>query len=833
MLRLLIALNARFAHQRGRALLATLGIALGVALGFAVHLINRAAVDELAAAVRLVSGEADLEVRGGRGGFPEALYAELARLPGVAAASPVLELEAGVAGAERAIRVVGIDALRAARLQPALLGIEPGRRFALLEPDKAFLTPQAARVLDLGEGDRLRLVVGLRTIELVVEGVLPAGVLPGVAVLTDLATAQWRLERLGELNRVDLRLAPGADPEAMRARIAVRLPPGVHVVSVDAEAARSANPSRAYRVNLNVLAMVALFTGGFLVFSAQALEIARRRGEHALLRVLGLERGGLARLVLAEGAAVGLVGSVLGLALGSALAHVAVRFAGADLGAGMFRGVTPELGFPPGVALLYATLGVSVALAGALLPALDAARVPPAQALKAGDEARMLGGAPFIWPGLLLLAAGVALAQLGPIRGIPVFGYLAIACLLVGGIALVPRLSRAVLGALPLPRQVPLALALAQLRGAPGQAIVSLAAIVASFALMVAMAIMVASFRQSVDHWLDHVLPADLYFRTTHAGETGYLEPGFEERVRAMPQVARAEFLRSARVTLDASRQAISLLARELPPAGAQALLPLVGERYAPQEGDPPPIWVSEAVAELYGFAAGRRVELPIAGARHAFVVAGVWRDYARQHGAIVLERAVYAKLSGDARVNDAALWLAPGAGVDETVAALRALPGGAQIDLGEPGEIRKLSLRIFDRSFAVTYALEAVAVLVGLFGLSSSLGAIVLARRREFGMLRHLGMTRSQIGAMLAAEGGLLALLGALAGLAVGGAISLVLVFVVNRQSFNWTMDLHPPYAVLALLATVIVLLAALTAYLSGREAMGMGPVRAVKEDW
>jgi putative ABC transport system permease protein len=152
---------------------------------------------------------------------------------------------------------------------------------------------------------------------------------------------------------------------------------------------------------------------------------------------------------------------------------------------------------------------------------------------------------------------------------------------------------------------------------------------------------------------------------------------------------------------------------------------------------------------------------------------------------------------------------------------------------MAAPGEIRQRSLQIFDRSFAVTYALEAVAVLVGLFGLSSSLGAIVLARRREFGMLRHLGMTRAQIGAMLAAEGGFLALLGAVAGLAVGGAISLVLVFVVNRQSFNWTMDLHPPYATLAGLAATIVLLAALTAYLSGREAMGMAPVRAVKEDW
>src|SRR5262249_17980013 len=142
-------------------------------------------------------------------------------------------------------------------------------------------------------------------------------------------------------------------------------------------------------------------------------------------------------------------------------------------------------------------------------------------------------------------------------------------------------------------------------------------------------------------------------------------------------------------------------------------------------------------------------------------------------------------------------------------------------------------SLAIFDRSFAVTYALEAVAVLVGLFGLSSAVGAIVLSRRREFGMLRHLGMTRGQIGRMLATEGGLLALLGVGAGLVLGGAISLILIHVVNRQSFNWSMDLHLPWALLLALSVLLVFLASITAWLSGREATGMGPVRAVREDW
>ena len=415
------------------------------------------------------------------------------------------------------------------------------------------------------------------------------------------------------------------------------------------------------------------------------------------------------------------------------------------------------------------------------------------------------------WRRMAALAAAIAV------------GLVAAGVLLVGAIALMPRVAQVAFDALPLPRQPHLALALAQLRAAPGQAAVSLAAIVASFSLMAAMAIMVSSFRASVDDWLDAVLPADLYFRTTHAGDTGYLEPGFEERVRALSQVERADFLRTARVILDPARPALSLLARDR----AAKAFPLVGEQ---AQGN---LWVSEAVADIHGIRPGQAVELPIGNEAHAFTVAGVFRDYARQHGALLMEREHYVRLTGDRRTSDAALWLAPGATKAEAMAAIRALPGSGALDIGEPGEIREVSLAIFDRSFAVTYALEAVAVLVGLFGLSSSIGAMVLARRREFGMLRHLGLTRRELGAMLAAEGGLLACVGALAGLAAGAAISLVLVYVVNRQSFSWSIELHVPWALLLFLTALLLALAILTALWSGKEAMGMGPVRAVREDW
>ncbi len=807
MLRPLILLGAR--RGAARMALPVLGIALGVALGYGVHLVNRAAVADLAAAVRALAGEADLQVRGGRGGFAESLYPSIARLPGVAAVSPGLELDAGIAGTGRTLRVIGIDAVRQGRLD-------------LLAPDTVLLSPLASELVK----DRLSLVVGQKTVELKVAGV-DAG-LKGMVALTDVATAQWRLERLGDLNRLDVFVKSGFDKDRVLNNITALLPPGVHVAPIESAEQASAYPSRAYRVNLNVLAMVALFTGGFLVFSTQALEVARRRGEHALLRVLGFTRTQVSRLVLLEAAMLGALGAALGIALGHALAAAAVRAWGADLGAGAFRGVAPAVDFHPLPAAAFLLAGTAVAVLGALLPALDAARAAPARALKAGDEQEMFARVFPAWPGLTALAAGVGLAQLGPVQGLPLFGYAAIGCLLVGSVALMPWFSRVVFSISPRLKNTSLTLAFAQLRSTPGQAAVSLAAIVASFSLMAAMAIMVASFRESLDDWLAAVLPAELYLRTTHSGDTGWLEPGFEERVRALPQVARADFLRSGRVALDPGRPALALLARDR----AAPAFP-VGPQYARRAGDPPPAWISEAVFDLYGFSPGEKLRLPLNNKTHEFVVAGVFRDYARQHGAIQIDRADYVALTGDRRVNDAALWLAPGATPAAAMDAIRALPGSGELDMAAPGEIRELSLRIFDRSFAVTYAMEAVAVLVGLIGLSSSLGAIVLARRREFGVLRHLGLTRRQIGAMLAAEGGLLALLGAGAGLAAGAAIAVVLVHVVNRQSFNWSMELHLPFALIGALIALLVGLSILTAILAGREAMGMGPVRAVREDW
>jgi putative ABC transport system permease protein len=815
----------------GRAALAVVAIALGVALGFAVQLINHTAIAEFNAGLATLSGDADLQIQGSRAGFAQGVYPIVARDPAVAIASPVIQLEASVFGADETLTLLGVDVLRAAAVTPALVG-ESDERFDTLRPDTVFLSPAAAAWLHRERGDTVELQNGVDTVPLRVAGSVHAEAGARLAVM-DIGALQDRFARAGRITRIDVRVRPGHDPAALAQRLAQVLPAGVAAVAPRSNLESTARLTRAYRVNLDVLALVALFTGGLLVFSTQALSVMRRRVPFALLRSLGLTRGALVRLVLREGAVLGAIGAIVGLAAGWAIASLTTRWLGLDLGAGFFRGRAPGIAMDWNAAVVFGLVGVAAAMLGSVVPAREAARASPAIALKAGDVDVEWGHGRSAWPAVAALLLGALAALLPPVLELPIFGYGAIALLLLGTLRLLPYLSGILLAAVPAPRATPAALALAQIRHTPAQATLSLAAIVAGVSLMAAMAVMVASFRGSLEDWLMHVLPADVYLRAGTGSDTAYLTPELQRAIAAVPGVERVEFLRVTSLALEAGAPRVTLLARDIDRDRPESRLAFTGATITPTAGDPPPAWISEAAADRFGWRTGQVIRLPLADRFVPFTVAGIWRDYARQQGAIAVERAVYARSTGDDWVNDAALWLVPGASLDALRARIEALAGADRLELATPGDLRAISLRIFDRTFAVTYALEAVAVLIGLTGLSSAFGALVLARRREFGVLRHIGMTRRQVGTMLGVEGLALAAVGVAVGLALGFVIALILIHVVNRQSFHWSMDLVVPWAGLAALAAALLLLATLTAWLAGRQAMSEDAVLAVKEDW
>jgi putative ABC transport system permease protein len=820
--------------QPGRLALAVLGIALGVALGVAVHLINASAAGEFSLAVRSLAGEADLVVRGPRSGFSDATYAQIARLPEVRAASPALELEALLAGSRDTIRVLGIDPFRAGEVQPQLFAEGRDLVADLLRSEAVALSRTAADELKLGPGDRLRLQSGSRILEFPIAAVLAAGATSQALVLMDIATAQWRFERLGELHRIDVKLRSGTNATLMRQKLASMLSAGVLVQTPEAEAERTTSLSRAYRMNMDMLALVALFTGAFLVFSTQFLALLRRRTQLALLRVIGVTRTQMLGLLIAEGTVAGILGSLSGLVIGVALARVGVERFGADLGAGYFRSSTPELYVPAGAMSVLFLLGVGFAVLGAAIPAFEAARRPPALGLKAGDEEEALAKLRTVWPSWLLITLGGLLSQAPAIHELPIPGYLSIALILVGAILVMPRMAETVLARIPKPRYAPAALAAAQLEATPRQVGLSLAAILASFSLMVSMLIMIGSFRASLETWLDQMLPADLYIRAGKSGDTGFLSEQEQREIASAHGVRSAAFIRSQNMLLRNDRPAVTLLTRELQPGTQAPALPFDRPVRVPSAGAPPAAWLSEVAADLLHVQQGSVIELPVGGAWRAFTVAGIWRDYARQNGAVVIERGTYVRLTGDTRANEAAVHIesdwAPIAVADSIRNALGDADG---IDISTTRDLKTLSLSIFDRTFAITYVLEAAAVLIGIFGVSTSFSAQALARRREFGVLRHIGMTRSQIMAMLGAEGLIVGLLGVTAGLALGWLLSLILIHVINRQSFHWTMDLHMPWGPLLVLAGILVLVASATAVVSGWRATSDEVTRAVREDW
>jgi putative ABC transport system permease protein len=819
----------------GRTLLAIIAIALGVALGFSVYLINRVAADEVQLASRSLFGMADLSVMAPGGGFDESLYPRLAAIPGIAVASPVVEAQARLPGRNQTLKLVGIDPFRAARLQPALAtsGASAGQGQTLLSEDAVWLSPSAAQALGLAVGDRFDVQVALDPVSLRVAGLLPAGEYRQPLGMLDIATAQWRLDRLSRLDRVDLRLVAGADPLAVQDAIRSLLPAGVRLTTPGEASDDAVRLSRAYRSNLTALALVALFTGGFLVYATQSLAVARRRREIALLHAMGMTVREQLAASLVSGALVGVAGAALGVALGIIVARAGLATFGADLGAGYFRGIAPELTVHPLEALAFLALGIVAAVAATLGPAREAASVPAAAALKAGDEAP-LAARRHGWIALgFAVAAGAALL-LPPLEGIALPGYTAIACLLLGAVFLAPTLSHLAFDRLPAAGPPWLQIATAQLKGTARRSTVSIAAVLVSFSLMVAMAIMVYSFRNSLDGWMQRILPADLYVRSGGSSLTSHLDEAAQRAIAAVEGVARADFVRFQDIALPGPGLPLTVIARPIDEEDAGRILPLRRTDPDPAPPGTVPVWASEAALDLRGFDLGTVFDLPLGGQTLRASVRGLWRDYERPGGSIVMPREVFVRYTGDTRATTASLWLMRDADAEVVASRIRAaLQRGGEFEIAVPREIRRLSLRVFDRTFAVTYLLEAVAVLIGLFGISASTSSQVLARRGEFGMLRHLGVTRGEIARMLAFEGAALGTVGVLTGLVVGFVVSLILIYVVNRQSFHWTMDLHVPWLLLAVLSLVLIAAAALTAALSGRQAMGEDVVRAVKEDW
>ena len=811
-------IRAQFMTRRTATALSILAIALGVALGYAIHLINAAALADFAQAMKSVQGEPDavLAPRDSAGQVPLALINQIARDESVAIVAPVIETRVRVDRAPTAVKLIGLDPFSAAAVMPDLLPrpSDAASGGSIFE-DGVYASPALLAQLGLGVGAGVTLSRGEARWNTRIAGDIPAARPDDLLLVADIAWVQAHFGPPDAVSEGRLRLMPGVKAADWLAAQAGRLPAGLALRAAEDDSARVSNISRAYRVNLNVLALVALLTGAFLVFATQLTAVAQRSTQFALLGVLGLSPRRRLLQILVEGLAIGVPGAALGLALGYGLALAFTQAIGGDLGGGFFSGSTPAI--LPGLAptLGFFVLGCAASLTGALYPAWLNRMQPLAQALKtgfaqqphAGHDGRPRSRRAWATAMALMTLATFGLTQLPALFELPLAGYAAIALVLVLGIAAAPLVTQTVFGALvKLALQAPQRIALQNIVQAPLMAQVAASGLIVSFALTVSMVTMVSSFRVALDQWLDAVLPAPLYVRSKGM-------PLPDELFAALKQPTPFEKLeRSATgaLSLDPQRPAVALLVRELDRADPAARLPFTGPVRAVAR-DRIAVWISEPMQQLYRLNPGQTLRLPLLGREVEVVVGGVWRDYARQFGAVVIGQEDYLSLGGRFEATELALWPRRG---EEAAArawlAQRATSLG--LEMHESGEIRELSLSIFDKSFAVTYALEAAAMLIGLFGLAVTLSASVWLRARELATLSALGFDRRMLTRAVMTEGALIAAIGLGVGLACGIAVGAILTHVVNPQAFHWRMPLEIPWTQV-LPAAALTLLAGIAA--------------------
>ena len=823
-----------------RTVLTTVAVALGVAVVVAIHLAGEAATGSFRSSLESLTGEADYEISA-VGGVDEKLLAALAALPHPFQFSPRVEGFAWVEPGHVSVPLFGFDLIGDVSLEGS---------FDREAFDVDFLKGDSIWVgsrLATEAGERVRLTTGDTTSDYVVRGLLATQGLRGAArdtiVVMDIPTAQEALRKQGRLDRIDVFLPSGPRDTDWEEVLRESLPAGVTLEERGTRSQENRKMLSAFRWNLRVLSYISLVVGAFLIYNTISVSVVRRRVEIGVVRALGATRQAVLAAFLGEAALFGLAGTLLGLVLGRLMAEGAVDLMAATVNALYVSSTPGELAMTPGTALVAFAAGVGVCLAAAWAPSREAALVSPTEAMARGRydyRARLAVRRRLVYAGVT--AVGSWLATLGPpLAGSPLLGYLAALLLIVAAALATPAVVIAVMRALSgWFRRIFKAEGLLASRGLAGslsRSSVLVATLASAVAMLVSVAIMVGSYRETVIVWLEERLGADFYVRpqgARAAGQHPTMDPAIADRIEELPEVLAVDRFRAYPIryngrpaTLGAGQAEVVRRLGDLRFLSGGSKETILTE--LPQ-GDH--VIISEAFAEKHSLRVGDSIRLPLGEWQPDFRVIGVYYDYSNEKGFAITDRSVLLKYLPDPAPSNLAVYLREGVSLEGSREAIERATAGRAIVITDNRTLRTGAMRVFDRTFTITYALEAVAILVAVMGMAGALLALVIDRRGEIGVLRFLGASSGQIRRMVLFESGFLGLLSNIIGLGLGTLLSLILIFVVNKQSFGWTIQFHWPVGLLLTALTAIYGAAILAGLYPARVATRIVPIEVVHEE-
>lgn len=822
-----------------RTALTAFAVSLGVAVVVAIDLASQSSVGEFRTSMEMLTGDVDLEITS-TGGIDERVLADLVRLPYPLLFSPRVEGFGSVEGTSESVPIFGLDLIGDETLPRS--APQEGESSLTLGGNSAFVGERVG--LDRGDTLRLRIDDSIEEFEVggKLEGEGFQAAAGANAVILDIAAAQRALGQAGRLTRIQVQ-TPDDDVERWRQVVAEALPAGVSIAAAGSGADENRKMLAAFGWNLRVLSGLSLIVGALLVYNTIAVSVVRRRGEIGVLRALGASQNQVRAAFLAEAAFFGVLGTVIGLGLGRVLAEGAVAAMTLTVQTLYVSGEASEIHINGWRLAVAAAAGLGVALLAAWQPAGEAARVAPFEAMARGRneyDSRTNAARNLPWAlGLALVSLACSFAP--AVDGLPVGGYVAAFALLGASALAVPsvvgagarwsgRLAQKFVGVEGL-------LGTRSIGGSLSRTSILVAALSTAVAMMVSIAIMVGSFRDTVALWMERQFQADLYMRA--AGRNGsqrfaVFDAAVADVTGALTGVAAVERFRGYPIQYGGRPATLGLTDAAAHPERAGVRFLDGGDRdtvfAALIERDAAA--VSEPFARKHDVWAGDSVVLDLRGEKVALDVVGVFYEYANESGTIIADRDRLLRYLPDQALSSLAIYLDPQADADGVREQIVAATADRELLVVPNRALQEAAMAIFDRTFSITYALEAVAIFVAVLGMAGALLALVIDRKREFSVLRFLGASSLQIRKLILVESGLLGLLSVVVGAVVGALLSLILIFVINVQSFGWTIQFHWPIALLVSALGLVYASSVLAGLYPARIAARLNPIEAVHEE-
>jgi putative ABC transport system permease protein len=819
--------------------LTVLGITLGVAILLAIHLANQSVLAQFRASIDTVTGKANLVVRSQSvPDFPESVLPAIrwVWLTG-GTFSPVLEQTGTIPGPDgqsgEVVQLVGLNFLSQNNVETHWIDLQkaPQDPLAILQPRAAFVGAELARTLGLSQapiGTRFLLLINDRQESLTLAGILSdkglGGAYSGNLVVMDLDGLQQLVGQPETISRIDL-VVPEPLVEPIRQKLVGDLSPALTAERPAQRGQQVENMIRSFQYNLTALSFIALLVGMFLIYNTMSISVLRRRQEIGTLRAIGASKAQVFGLFGLEVGVLGLVGTLAGIGLGIGLAQAALSSVSQTVEALYVTQTVQQITIDPLSLLIVGLLGVGLTLLAALPPLMEAASVPPAEATRRrSEETRLESRAPWLAAaGLVLWAIALWAARQPAVGGLPLYGYLAALLAVLGGALVMPILLRGLLAGLaPLVRHLlglEGHLARLMVQGALGRSAVAVASLMVGIAMMISLAVMIGSFRNTVITWVNQTFKADLLVKPAArltSKVTSQLSPQVVATIAQTPGVAAVDRFYEAPITIQGQLTNLGVGDLEvLTERGNLQFVDNVSSKTVYQRlqqlGG---VMVTENFALKTGLDRGDQLTIPTPSGPVTLTIEGVYYDYASEQGYVILPRPLYRRYFKNDPVTDLAVYLDPGTDAEVVRREILQRVGpGRQLILSTQQEIKQEVLRIFDNTFSITYALHFIAIAVAILGVMNTLFAMVLESRREFGILRYVGASQPQIKRIVLYQAGLLGLFGNLTGLGMGLILSLLLIHVINKQSFGWTVQfsLEP----LFLLQSFVIVM--VTALLSG----------------